>query len=109
VPGFGDIGAPVLVAGMGRPTRFRSRAAFKSFTGLAPRSSETGNTDRKGQPMSKAGSSLLRVTLSRAADHTRKQDPQLVKIYYIQMVERGAEHLKARLVCRCHHRLPLLC
>jgi transposase len=95
LPGFGEVGAPVLVAGMGRAGRFRSGAAFKSFTGLAPRASETGNTDRKGQPMSKAGSSLLRVTLIRAADHARKQDPQLAKIYHTQMVERGAEHLKA--------------
>lgn len=95
LPGFGEVGAPVLVAGMGRAGRFRSGAAFKSFTGLAPRASETGNTDRKGQPMSKAGSSLLRATLIRAADHARKQDPQLAKIYYTQMVERGAEHLKA--------------
>jgi len=45
--------------------------------------------------MSKAGSRLLRSTLVRAADHARKQDPQLAKIYYVQMVERGAGHLKA--------------
>jgi hypothetical protein len=45
--------------------------------------------------MSKAGSRLLRSTLVRAADHARKQDPQLAKIYYVQMVERGANHLKA--------------
>ncbi len=95
LPGIGEVGAPVLVAAMGRPGRFPSGAHFKSFTGLAPRTAETGNTDRKGQPMSKAGSSLLRVTLIRAADHTRKQDPQLAKIYYTRMVERGADHLKA--------------
>jgi transposase len=95
LPGLGEVGAPVLVAAMGRAGRFPRAAAFKSFTGLAPRASETGNTDRKGQPMTKAGSSLLRVTLIRAADHARKQDPQLAKIYYTQMVERGAEHLKA--------------
>lgn len=95
LPGLGEVGAPVLVAAIGRAGRFPRAAAFKSFTGLAPRASETGNTDRKGQPMSKAGSSLLRVTLIRAADHARKQDPQLAKIYHTQMVERGAEHLKA--------------
>lgn len=38
--------------------------------------------------MTKAGSSLLRVTLVQAADHARKQDPQLAKIYYTQMVAR---------------------
>ena len=45
--------------------------------------------------MSKAGSSLLRTTLVRAADHARKQDPQLARIYYVQMVERGKDHLGA--------------
>jgi transposase len=61
---------------MGRPARFGRGAAFKSYTGLAPRACQTGNTDRKGQPMSKAGSSLLRTTLIRAADNARRQDPQ---------------------------------
>ncbi|MGE5289607.1 MAG: transposase [Micromonosporaceae bacterium] len=56
-------------------------ARFKSFVGLTPRASET-ETDRKGQPMSKAGPSLLRATFVRAADTARKQDPQLARIYY---------------------------
>ena len=95
LPGLGEVGAPVLVAVMGRPDRFPTGGHFRSFTGLTPRASETGETDRKGQPMSKAGSALLRTTLVRAADTARKQDPQLARIYYMQMVERGAEHLKA--------------
>ena len=45
--------------------------------------------------MSKAGSSLLRTTLVRAADTARHHDPQLARIYYIQMVERGKGHLGA--------------
>ena len=45
--------------------------------------------------MSKAGSSLLRTTLVRAADNARKHDPQLARIYYVQMVERGKDHLGA--------------
>ena len=45
--------------------------------------------------MSKAGSSLLRTTLVRAADTARKQDPQLARIYYLQMIERGKNHLGA--------------
>ncbi len=45
--------------------------------------------------MSKAGSSLLRTTLVRAADTARKQDPQLARIYYVHMVERGKDHLGA--------------
>jgi hypothetical protein len=80
------------------PARFASAAHFKSYLGLAPKASETGDTDRKGQPMSKAGSRLARATLIRAADTARKQDPQLARVYYQQMTERGASHLKASCV-----------
>jgi transposase len=59
--GVADVGGPVLAAGIGRAGLFPNGAAFKSYTGLAPRASETGETDRKGQPMSRAGSSLLRT------------------------------------------------
>jgi transposase len=95
LPGVADVGGPALVAAMGDPTRFAHGKQFRSFTGLVPRASETGDTDRKGQPMSKAGSSLLRTTLVRAADTARKIDPQLARIYYIQIVERGKNHLGA--------------
>jgi hypothetical protein len=80
---------------MGDPSRFRTGKQFRSFTGLVPRADETGDSDRKGQTMSKAGSSLLRTTLVRAADTARKQDPQLARIYYVQMIERGKNHLGA--------------
>jgi transposase len=95
LPGLAEIGGPALAACMGDPARFRQGKQFRSFTGLAPKASETGETDRKGQPMSKAGSSLLRTTLVRAADAARKQDPQLARIYYLQMTERGNDHLGA--------------
>jgi transposase len=102
LPGVAAIGGPALVAAIGDPTRFRTGKQFRSFTGLVPRASETGDTDRKGQPMSKAGSSLLRTTLVRSADNARKQDPQLARIYWIQMVERGKDHLGALCVVAAH-------
>jgi transposase len=95
LPGLAEVGGPALVAIMGDPARFAKGKQFRAFTGLVPKASETGDTDRKGQAMSKAGSSLLRTTLIRAADHARKQDPQLARIYYLQMVERGKDHLGA--------------
>ena len=102
LPGIKTVSAPALVATMGRATRFPSAAHFRSFTGLAPKASETGNTDRKGQAMSKAGNSLLRTTLIRAADWARKQDPQLARIYFVQMTERGKNHLAANCVVAAH-------
>jgi transposase len=95
LPGVATIGAPALVACMGDPARFPSAKAFRSFTGLTPKASETGETDRKGQAMSKAGSSLLRTTLVRSADNARHVDPQLARIYHQQMTERGKDHLGA--------------
>jgi transposase len=102
LPGLAEIGGPALVATMGDPTRFTKPKQFRAFTGLAPKASETGDTDRKGRPMSKAGSSLLRTTLVRAADTARKQDPQLARIYYVQMVERGKNHISALCVVAAH-------
>ena len=55
LPGSPRSAPPALVAIMGRPGRFRDGTRFKSYAGLAPRASQTGDTDRKGQPMSKAG------------------------------------------------------
>jgi hypothetical protein len=52
--------------------------------------------------MSKAGPSLLHSAFVRAAGTARKQDPQLAKIYYLQMTERGATHLKACCVVASH-------
>ena len=104
LPGLAEVGGPALAACMGDPARFARGKQFRSFTGLTPKASETGETDRKGQPMSKAGSSLLRTTLVRAADNARKQDPQLARIYYQQMTERGKDHLGATLRRRRHPR-----
>ncbi len=95
LPGVAEVGGPALVAAIGDPARFTKGKQFRSFTGLVPKASETGDTDRKGQPMSKAGSSLLRATLVRAADTARKVDPQLARIYWVQMAERGKDHLGA--------------
>lgn len=102
LPGVADVSGPALVAAMGDPARFTRGKQFRSFTGLVPKASETGDTDRKGQPMSKAGSSLLRTTLVRAADNARRTDPQLARIYYTQMVERGKDHLGATCVVAAH-------
>jgi transposase len=102
LPGLATIGGPALVATMGPAQRFTNASKFRSFTGLAPKASETGQTDRKGQPITKAGNKLLRTTLHRAADHARRQDPQLARSYWIQMVQRGNDHLGATCVVAAH-------
>jgi transposase len=95
LPGVATIGGPVLVAGLARPGRFPNGHAFKSFCGLAPKASETGETDSKGQPISKAGAPWLRDQLLQSANNARRLDPQLAAIYHRQMVAHGAHHQKA--------------
>jgi transposase len=95
LPGIAEVGAPLLVAAMGRPQRFTTAAQFKAFTGLTPRASETGETDRKGQAITKAGAARVRKQLLCSANTTRQVDPQLAAVYHAQMVERGAHHIKA--------------
>lgn len=95
LPGIATVGGPLLVAVMGDPARFRNAAAFKAYLGLAPKASETGNTDRKGQKISKAGNRDLRTQLQRSAETARQIDPQLAAVYHDQMVNKGAVHNKA--------------
>jgi transposase len=95
LPGMGPVGTTQLVATMGRPGRFPNGGAFKAFTGLTPRANETGQTDRKHQPMTKAGPRALRSQLIQSANTARKLDPQLAAVYHAQMTQRGATHRKA--------------
>jgi transposase len=80
---------------MGRPSRFGSGSAFKSFSGLAPRSSGTGESETKGEGITKAGPRRLRTQLVCSANVAHKLDPQLAALYYAQMTERGAHHQNA--------------
>lgn len=102
VPGVADTGAPLATAAVGRAGRFPDADHFVSYTGLVPGAFQTGTTDRKGQPITKAGNRKLRRMLYQAADTARKQDPQLARIYHLQMVERGANHTKALAVVAAH-------
>jgi transposase len=102
LPGIADKGGPLATTAIGRPGRFPDADRFASYTGLVPGASETGNTDRKGQPITKAGNRKLRRMPYRAADTARKQDPQLARIYWVQMVQRGANHTKALAVVAAH-------
>ena len=50
LPGLATIGGPALVATMGTASRFATAAKFRSFTGLAPKASETGQATAKANP-----------------------------------------------------------
>jgi Transposase IS116/IS110/IS902 family len=96
------IGGPAIVMAVGGVDASQNASSFRRYCGLAPRASETGNSDAKGQPMSKAGAGWLRDQLVMSANTARAIDPELARVYYVQMVERGAHHNKAVCVVASH-------
>jgi hypothetical protein len=48
LPGLAEVGGPAMTSVIGDAARFPTAAHFKSYLGLVPRASETGDTDRKG-------------------------------------------------------------
>jgi hypothetical protein len=66
----------------------------RSFSGLVPNQRLSGTGGATGGP-TKAGDACLRDALFLAADHARRQDPQLAARYWRLMVREGKHHNSA--------------
>jgi transposase len=78
VPGIADKGGPLATTIVGRAGRFPNADRFASYTGLVPGASETGDTDRKCQAITKAGNRKLRRMLYRLWRVLERQTPYVV-------------------------------
>ncbi|HEX4063154.1 MAG TPA: IS110 family transposase [Streptosporangiaceae bacterium] len=103
VPGVGLINATQILARLGDPTRFRSLAGARSFTGLVPSLTASGTSGHHGPP-TKSGDAHLREALFMAADQARRIDPTLAARYHRLMVTSGKHHNSAL----CHISTTLL-
>ena len=56
--------------------------------------SETRESDAKSETMSKFGWNWQRDQLVQSANTARRVDPDLGRVYFVQVVERGAHHNK---------------
>lgn len=95
IPGVGEHTAPIFLATIGDPARFRNQSAFANWTGVVPRSRQSSNMEAKGLRMTKAGPSIMRMALFQSGDIGRRWDPQLAAVYYRQMVFHGKNHKQA--------------
>jgi len=95
IPGVGDLTAPVFLAVVGDPGRFRSQSAFANYNGVVPDSRQSANTEAKGLRMTKAGPSIMRWALYQASQIGRRYDPQLASVYHREMVHNGKNHKQA--------------
>jgi hypothetical protein len=86
--------AAQILGRLGDVHRFDSLSAVRAFSGLVPRQKLSGTGGSTGGP-TKAGDACLRDALYLAADHARRQDPQLAARYHRLMTEAGKHHTSA--------------
>lgn len=80
-PGVGPVTSAVIAGRIGDPHRFTSLAAIRAYSGLVPKTSQSG-VSKTEAAITKAGDPLLREMLFAAADNARKVDPQLAAKYH---------------------------
>jgi hypothetical protein len=95
ISGVGELTAPVFLAVVGDPTRFRSQSAFANYNGVVLDSRQSVDTEAKGMRMPKAGPSIMRWALYQASQIGRCYDPQLASVYHREMVHQGKNHKQA--------------
>jgi len=100
--GVGQDGAAVYFSFIGNPERFPDHAAFRGWSGMIPRSSQSGASEAKGLHISQAGPDLVKKFSFMGAETARQWDPQIAAIYYDQIVRHGKHHTQALCACATH-------
>jgi len=95
IPGVGDHTAPIFLATVGDPQRFRSQSSFANYCGIVPGANQSSDSEAKGLRMTKAGPAIMRWALFQAGHIGRSHDPQLACVYYREMVHNGKNHMQA--------------
>ncbi|MGZ4710218.1 MAG: IS110 family RNA-guided transposase [Acidimicrobiales bacterium] len=93
-PGIGPVLSAAILGSAGDFNRFSSLAGVRSFSGLVPKTDQSGLVDAHGG-ITKAGDRLLRQALFMAADHARLVDPTLAKRYQRLIIDGGKHHNSA--------------
>jgi len=102
IKGVGQDGAAVFVAFTGLPCRFSSGRGYRGWSGMVPRSAQSGEGESKGLRITQAGPNLVKKYSYLDAEVARQVDPQFAAIYYDQMVNKGNHHTQAVCVCATH-------
>ena len=95
IPGVGNHTAPIFLATIGDPARFRSQSSFANYCGIVPGANQSSDSEAKGLRMTKAGPAIMRWALFQAGQIGRSHDPQLACVYYREMVHNGKNHMQA--------------
>jgi hypothetical protein len=100
--GIGQDSAAIYIAFIGDIQRFPTPAQFRSWCGLIPYSSQSGEAEVHGLHVTQAGPDLIKKTAFLNTEVARLYDPQIAACYYDQMVSKGKHHLQAICACAGH-------
>jgi transposase len=100
--GVGQDGAAIYVGFIGDPARFSNNRVLRGWSGMVPRSAQSGESESKGLRITQAGPNLVKKYLYLNADVARQWDPQIAAIYHDQMVYKGQHHCQAVCACATH-------
>lgn len=100
--GVGVGGAAVYFFFIADVSRFARQKQFRGWHGVVPKSDQSGDAEKKGLGVTKAGPALVKYYAYVNADVARQWDPQIAKIYYDQMVNKGKHHSQALCCCATH-------
>lgn len=93
--GVGEDSAAVFLSFIGNPARFPDGRHLRGWSGMVPQSRQSADYESKGLHISQAGPNIVKKYLYLDANVARQRDPQLAKIYYDQMVQKGKHHKQA--------------
>ncbi|MBM4431918.1 MAG: IS110 family transposase [Chloroflexi bacterium] len=99
IRGVGENGAAVYLFFVGPVERFSQQKEFRGWSGMVPKSDQSGDMEKQGLSITKAGPDLVKKYAYINAEVARQWDPQIAAIYYDQMVHKGKHHVQA--VCHC--------
>ena len=102
IKGVGEDGAAVYFFFIGQVERFVLQKDFRGWSGLIPQSDQSGDVEKKGLRITKAGPDLVKKYAYINAEVARQWDPQIAAIYYDQVVNKGKHHCQAVCCCGTH-------
>lgn len=100
--GVGQDGAAIYTFFIADVSRFALQKEFRGWHGLIPKSDQSGDAEKKGLQVTKAGPAPVKHYAYMNAEVARQWDPQIAEIYHNQMVHKGNQHTQAVCCCATH-------
>lgn len=95
IPGVKGYTTAILLAVAGGLAPFPNQSAFPNREGVIPRAGQSCNVEVKEPRITKAGPSVMRMTVYHEGDMGRRRDPLVATVYYRETVYHGNNQKQA--------------